>query len=497
MSSTLARHTGPGLCQCLLLHKMTFTSVRILQNGGDIYLRHCRRQCIRTSASQMKIVKFLLSDIGEGIKEVTVRDWFVKVGDRVKQFDDVCLVESDKAAVNITSRYDGIVTKIYHQDGAIAQVGKPLIDIDTEDSASESIDDNAESIETQSSSPLKAEAQSLAVKHSDSAPAQDLPARADNSSATNSRRVTGDNEQTDKPLMTPAVRRLVKEHRIPLADIKGTGKGGRVMKEDLLNYIDVTSKTTPFNEGNQPTTNAARKDSGSPIARPDRVVPVTGIKKAMARAMAESHTIPSFGFSDELDVTKLVSLRNEIKADGSLSVTYMPFFIKALSLALEDFPELNAHTDGKCENLTVKGEHNVGFAVDTASGLLVPNIKNVQRLSILEISDELSRLIGKAKDRTLSVHDLTGGTITISNIGIIGGTYVRPMINPPEVTIVGLGRFRKRPVYDDNDEIVPAFTCNASWSADHRVIDGATLARFAEKWKHLIENPLKLLLNSR
>lgn len=269
------------------------------------------------------------------------------------------------------------------------------------------------------------------------------------------------------------------------------------MKEDLLNYIDVTSKTTPFNEGNQPTTNAARKDSGSPIARPDRVVPVTGIKKAMARAMAESHTIPSFGFSDELDVTKLVSLRNEIKADGSLSVTYMPFFIKALSLALEDFPELNAHTDGKCENLTVKGEHNVGFAVDTASGLLVPNIKNVQRLSILEISDELSRLIGKAKDRTLSVHDLTGGTITISNIGIIGGTYVRPMINPPEVTIVGLGRFRKRPVYDDNDEIVPAFTCNASWSADHRVIDGATLARFAEKWKHLIENPLKLLLNSR
>lgn len=297
-----------------------------------------------------------------------------------------------------------------------------------------------------------------------------------------------------KALAAPAVRRIAKEHKVALSDVRGSGKGGRILKEDILEYLEGrTSK------GESPVVETAssrpkdRSDDG------DKTLAITGIKRAMAKAMAESHSIPSFGYCDELDVTKLVALRKEIKsqlAKDGVNITYMPFFIKALSNSLNSFPELNAHVDAKCENMMIRSDHNIGLAVDTSHGLLVPNIKQVQIKSVMEISAELSKLMQKSKDRTLTVQDLSGGTITISNIGIVGGTYVRPLINPPEVAIVGIGRFRKRPVFDSEDKIVAAHTCNASWSADHRVIDGATLARFSELWKQYIENPLKLLLDS-
>ncbi|KAF6214251.1 hypothetical protein GE061_008991 [Apolygus lucorum] len=449
--------------------------------GMGSRLRVLTKSCrgFRTSVGSYKIVQFVLSDIGEGIKEVTVRDWFVKVGDKVKQFDDVCLVESDKAAVNITSRFDGVVTKIYHQEGDLALVGQPLVDIDAEGQEETGTPDLAAVPEARK--PTAAEEQ-----------------QKDETKSVESESI---DSAASKALATPAVRRIAKEFKIPLGDVRGSGKSGRVMKEDVLKYLESNSATPregiSSSDSQQPAGHKHLSSEPQDWLDSDKTVPIAGIKKVMARTMTESNSIPSFGYSDELDVTKLVALRNDIKtqlqATGN-NITYMPFFIKALSNALVRYPELNSHVDSKCENMIIKAEHNIGLAVDTPSGLLVPNLKNVQRKSVLQISEELGKLVQKAKTRTLTIQDLTGGTITISNIGIIGGTYVRPLINPPEVAIVGLGRFRKRPAYDANDQIVAAHTCNASWSADHRVIDGATLARFSELWKHYIENPLKLLL---
>uniref|UniRef100_A0A0A9WWW1 Dihydrolipoamide acetyltransferase component of pyruvate dehydrogenase complex n=2 Tax=Lygus hesperus TaxID=30085 RepID=A0A0A9WWW1_LYGHE len=437
----------------------------------------------RTSCGTYKIVQFVLSDIGEGIREVTVRDWFVKVGDRVKQFDDICLVESDKAAVNITSRFDGVVTKIYHQEGDLALVGQPLVDIDSE-GQEEASDVGERGTAAHPTAIPEAKPPTPAAEEQ----------RKDNSWSLDLESI---DSAASKALATPAVRRIAKEYKIPLSDVRGSGKSGRVMKEDVIKYLD--SKTSRESVSSSDAKQVDKPSSREPLQRLecDKTVSITGIKKVMARTMTESNAIPSFGYSDELDVTKLVALRKEIRSQlqaGGNNITYMPFFIKALSNALVSYPELNSHVDSKCENMIIKAEHNIGLAVDTPNGLLVPNMKNVERMSLLEVSVELGKLVEKAKTRTLSIQDLTGGTITISNIGIIGGTYVRPLINPPEVAIVGLGRFRKRPVFDANDQIVAATTCNASWSADHRVIDGATLARFSELWKHFIENPLQLLL---
>ncbi|XP_014251784.1 lipoamide acyltransferase component of branched-chain alpha-keto acid dehydrogenase complex, mitochondrial [Cimex lectularius] len=428
-----------------------------------------RRRYLHLSSRHCKLIQFILSDIGEGIREVTVKDWFVKVGDKISQFDDICLVESDKASVNITSRYDGTVKRLYHGIGDTAFVGKALVDIDIPDD------------------------ESASEKESDSEDAKDHVSEDRMKLVTEDKKV----DERFKTLATPAVRRLAMAHNILLQDIKGTGKGGRVMKEDILKHIDQEESLAKLESSQKPQP-PPQVEKQPRVTPSDRVVVISGIKKAMVKSMTLSNTIPSFGYSDDINVTKLVAAREEIKEMTKklgLNITYMPFFLKALSKGLDKFPELNATVDEKCEKITVRGSHNIGVAIDTPDGLIVPNIKNVQDLSIVEISQQLNNLIVKAKERKLSFDDLSGGTFTISNIGIIGGTYVRPLINPPEVAILGIGKFQNTPIYVD-DNLVKANMCQVSWAADHRVIDGATMARFANVWRDYVENPLYLMLNA-
>lgn len=254
-----------------------------------------------------------------------------------------------------------------------------------------------------------------------------------------------------KALATPAVRRIASENNVNLSEVTGTGKDGRVLKEDILEFIASQGART------KPAAAPPPKPAAAPPPKPvaqrapvvaleaDKTVPVKGFMKAMVKTMSEALKIPHFGYKDEIDVSRLVALRAELKgvSEGrGVRLSYMPFMIKACSMALKEFPVLNSSVDENVETLTYKSAHNIGLAMDTANGLLVPNIKNVQALSVFEISAELNRLHDLGLRGKLGGDDLKGGTFTLSNIGSIGGTYAKPVIMPPEVAIGALGKFQ-------------------------------------------------------
>ncbi|XP_010778395.1 lipoamide acyltransferase component of branched-chain alpha-keto acid dehydrogenase complex, mitochondrial, partial [Notothenia coriiceps] len=220
--------------------------------------------------------------------------------------------------------------------------------------------------------------------------------------------------------------------------------------------------------------------------------------RAMVRTMTAALRIPHFGYSDEVELSRLAALRKELKSlceSRGVRLSFMPFFIKAASLGLLHFPVLNASLDEGCQNITYKASHNIGLAMDTSQGLLVPNVKNVQLLSVFEIAQELNRLQALGTAGQLGTNELTGGTFTLSNIGSIGGTYAKPVILPPEVAIGALGKIQVLPRFDAGGQVVPAHIMNVSWSADHRIIDGATMSRFSNLWKEYLENPAAMVLD--
>ncbi|KAL7397444.1 hypothetical protein ABVT39_022261 [Epinephelus coioides] len=435
------------------------------------------------SVSRGPIVQFKLSDIGEGIMEVTVKEWYVKEGDKVSQFDSICEVQSDKASVTITSRYDGVIKKLYYDVDATALVGKPLVDIETE-SSSEVIQEE-DVVET--------------------------PAMAREEH-------THQEIKGHKTQATPAVRRLAMENNIKLSEVVGTGKDGRILKEDILNFLAKQTGAiippTLFQEVQTPPPvppPAAAKPVGAaaPVKptpatpRPvftgkDVTEPLKGFHKAMVKTMTAALKIPHFGYCDEVDLTRLVSLRAELKSiaeSRGVKLSFMPFFIKAASLGLLHFPILNASVDEGCQNITYKASHNIGLAMDTSQGLLVPNVKNVQLLSVFDIAQEVNRLQTLGAAGQLGTNDLSGGTFTLSNIGSIGGTYAKPVILPPEVAIGALGTIQVLPRFDAGGQVVRAHIMNVSWSADHRIIDGATMCRFSNLWKEYLENPASMVLD--
>ncbi|XP_070563800.1 lipoamide acyltransferase component of branched-chain alpha-keto acid dehydrogenase complex, mitochondrial-like isoform X2 [Ptychodera flava] len=367
-------------------------------------------------------------------------------------------------------------------------VGKPLVDIELSGSAKETAD---EDISSDSDSDTEDRSHSVQILKGNKVPA------------------------------TPAVRRIAKENQVNLADIVGTGKDGRILKEDILRHVaERYAGTVPEMEivppppvATQPSTVKTKPAPPTPKPKPavpiptarpvtavgkDNTVPIKGFQKVMVKTMIAANEVPHFGYCDEIDVTELVKLREKLKnfADArGTKFTYMPVFIKAASMALFHYPILNAQTDAKCENLIYKASHNIGVAMDTPNGLIVPNIKNTQTLSIFEIAVELNRLHSLGSAGQLGTQDLTGGTFTFSNIGTIGGTYAKPVLMLPEVAIGALGKIQALPRFDENDQVYKAHLMNVSWSADHRVIDGATMARFSNLWKSYVENPASMILD--
>lgn len=429
-----------------------------------------------------QIEDFILPDIGEGIIECEVVEWLVQEGDLIAEDQPVCEVMTDKAMVQIPSKYNGRIERLYYKKGDTAIVHEPLFAI---------------AVKTdQHVASLKASASASA---STSAPAP-APAPAVPSTTANSAEVPV-KAANGKAVASPAVRRLAREKGIDISCVVGSGKKGRVYKEDLVAYqqgkqavAPVATATAPAKVASAPK---AAPQTSAPVAG-TRVEPVKGIRAAMAKAMTESvRTIPHFTYCDEVDMTKLIALRSKLKdkyAKQNIKLTMMPFFMKSISLALREYPIVNSQPNEECTEITYFDDHNIGMAVDSKYGLLVPNVKHCQNKSIIEIAEEVSRLTLAAREGRVSPEDLRAGTITISNIGAIGGTVATPIINKPQVAIVALGKVQKLPRFNDKGEVEARTIMQISWSGDHRVIDGGTIARFVNLWKEYIEDPTDMLV---
>lgn len=297
-------------------------------------------------------------------------------------------------------------------------------------------------------------------------------------------------------LATPAVRGLLKQHGVNILDINGTGKEGRVLKEDLLKFVEARdAQPSAVSTPSQPSITPDGKQTES-------VMNLTPVQSSMFKTMTKSLNTPHFLYADELKVNDITAIRRKLASDtrDPKKITFLPFIVKAVSLALNEFPILNARVDTSVPEkpkLIMRSKHNIGIAMDTPNGLVVPNIKDVASRSIFDIAAEIVRLSALGKEGKLTSADMSGGTITVSNIGNIGGTYVAPVIVPTEVAILGVGRTRSVPVFDHEGQVAKGEMVNFSWSADHRVIDGATMARMGNRVRKLIESPELMLLNLR
>ena len=413
---------------------------------------------------------FILPDIGEGIVECEVVEWRVAEGDEIEEDQPVVDVMTDKAMVEITAPKAGRVTKLYHQQQEMAQVHSPLFAF----------------IPRERDEPVESKAKPSQAPAQDSAPAAAQPA-----ASQNRQRIPA----------SPAVRRLVREHSLNLADINGSGKDGRVLKADVLAHLDKPaaqpeSQAASAEAKPTPSSGGRRQATGEQEVR---VEPIKGMKATMASNMVTpATTIPHFIYSEDIDVTDLLALREKLKVEAEAKgsrLTLMPFFMKAMALAVQEFPVLNSRVNDDVTEIHYLSQCNIGMAVDGKAGLMVPNVKGVESLTMLGVADEVARLTEAARSGRVSQDDLKGGTITISNIGALGGTYASPIINAPEVAIVALGRTQKLPRFDANGQVVERAIMTVSWAGDHRIIDGGTIARFCNRWKSYLESPQSMLLH--
>ena len=417
---------------------------------------------------------FILPDIGEGIVECEIVTWHVKEGDTVEEDQAVVEVMTDKAVVEIPAKSAGRIEKLYYQQGEIAKVHSPLFAL--------AVPDGAMTLSTTPAvtTPVTS---TTAVIHASS--------QWQDGAFEPPMRVPG------RVLASPAVRRLAREQSVDLSKITGSGKKGRILKADVKPTLPLVAATTSDVE----VPVAAIKTPTTAIAGNVRVEKMRGVRAAMAKQMSLSvQTIPHFTVSDELVMDPLMQLRELLKpefAAKGIKLSFMPFFIKALSLALNEFPIINAQLNDDATELSFYDDHNIGFAVDSPIGLLVPNIKRVQTLSIFDIAQQMQFLIDKAREGKLPTDALKGGTISISNVGTLGGMTATPIINKPEAAIVALGKTQKLPRFDEAGNVIAQHIMNLSWSGDHRIIDGATMVRFNNLWCRYLTQPMTMLIHLR
>lgn len=438
------------------------TVVKLYYKAGDIAKVHQPLFAMSVDSEAVELLKdqpkqvnsaseedFILPDIGEGIVECEVVKWLIAEGESVTEDQAVVEVMTDKALVEIPAKYSGKVTKLYYAQGETARVHTPLFSMQIEGEFSTAVVQSSPKVENQINKPIEV---SIAPV------------------------VQG------KAIASPAVRRLAREQGIDISAVLGSGKKGRVLKTDLQG-------------------NSSPKSEQVVITGEDKTVAIRGVQAAMAKHMTNAvFSIPHFSVSDEVLMDRLIDARKQLKPEFErmdVKLSFMPFFIKAMSMALNAFPIINSQVNEDCTELIYKNDHNIGVAVDSKIGLIVPNIKRVQDLSLFQIAKELNRLIELARDGKLSGTDLKGGTISISNIGVLGGTTATPVINKPEAAIVAIGKMQRLPRFDDNDNVMAANIMHVSWSGDHRIIDGATMVKFNNLWMSYLQNPLVMLTELR
>jgi pyruvate dehydrogenase E2 component (dihydrolipoamide acetyltransferase) len=427
--------------------------------------------------------EFRLPDIGEGIHEGEIVKWLVKEGDIVREDQPMVEVMTDKATVEIPAPRAGKILKLNAKEGETVKVGSVLVII--EELGEAKPEPKREVVEA----PPQREPEPVAAAVSTTATAVAAPPPPSPTAAP-----------AQRVLATPATRKLARELGVDISQIRGTGPGGRVTDEDVRRFADARTAPQPPPPSPAPTPSPAAPafaPSAVVTDRREERIPLRGIRKRIAEHMHQSKTTAAhFTYVDEVDMTELIQMREQMKPlaeQKGVKLTYLPFIVKASVAALKEMPILNASIDEAKGEIVIKKYYNIGIATATDEGLIVPVIKDADRKSLLEIAMEIERLAKAAREGKVALSDLQGGTFTITSLGALGGLFATPIINYPEVAILGIHEIKKRPVVRD-DQIVIRDIMYVSLSFDHRLIDGDVGARFCKKIISYLENPKLLFL---
>ncbi|CAG0963203.1 MAG: dihydrolipoamide acetyltransferase family protein [Candidatus Methanoperedens sp.] len=410
------------------------------------------------------MVDLKFPDVGEGVTEGTIVKWLVKEGEEIKADQAIAEIETDKAIVEIPSPKAGKILKLVGKEGDLIKVGSTLASLSLPGEEVKVPEAKVKPAEVKPPEDKTSGLEPLEVKSQE--PAR-MPGRV---------------------LATPSTRRIARELGVDISKVKGTGQGGRITDEDVKKVTAQTPETRPL----EPSELAPE------IQALEERIPIKGIRKTIGERMVLSiFTAPHVVSMDEADVTELVKLREKEKKmaeEKGIKLTYLAFIIKAVTVALKQHPYLNASLDPKKNEIVLKRYYNIGIAVDTPEGLMVPVIKNADHISIMELAQVSEKLAQEARTRKIKLSDLKGNTFTITNIGSIGGLFSTPIINPPDVAILGIHRIRDMPVVLDGEikirKILPIVL-----SFDHRVLDGAQAARFMNTLIDHLKDPDLLLLD--
>lgn len=408
----------------------------------------------------MYVLKF--TDIGEGLHEAEILKWFVNAGDTVKIDDPIVEVQTDKASVEITSPKSGVIKKRNGEEGDTIYVGDTLVEIEFQNESS------SVSAPTTKQKTDQEQTSSLLEKypHLKKSPKE------------------------KRIIAAPSVRKLAREMNIDLNEVQGSAKNGRITKQDVLNFAN-RKEGQPV-KVQQPTPPSPHEDTQ------DEIIPIRGLRKKIYENMVKSaFTIPHTTGMDEINADRLVQFKEELNKFSSLKITYLPIIVKVVVDALKRNPIFNSTIDEENGNIILKKQYNIGIATATSKGLVVPVIHNADQKSIEEIAVEIAELSQKAEEGKLSLNEIQGGTFTISNTGMKGGFYATPIINYPEVAILGIHSIKEKPVILPNREIGIGKVMGMSLSFDHRIIDGAPAGMFMNDIKTLLEHPEKWILNAR
>jgi pyruvate dehydrogenase E2 component (dihydrolipoamide acetyltransferase) len=402
--------------------------------------------------------EFRLPDIGEGVVEGEIVKWHVKPGQKVKEDDPLVEVMTDKATVMIPSPRKGTILQTIGEEGGIVKVGAVMVTLDTGDGPSSS-----PAVQAPPAEPKK-----------EPRPAEAKPAAPG-----------------ARALATPAIRKMAQDMGIDINQVQGTGPGGRVTKEDLESFGKAKPAASAAAKARVPATQRMQ------ISEEVQEIPLRGLRKKIAEKMVQSKQhAPHYTFVDEIDMTDLVKLRSSAKSlvlEKGAKLTYLPFIMKALVEGLKKYPLLNASLDEEQGKILLKRYYNIGIGVATNDGLTVVVVKNADQKSVVEIAKELEQLGEAARQNKVALEDLKGSTFTITSLGTLGGIFATPIINYPEVAIVGIHKIDQRPVVRDG-QIVIRDMMYLSLSFDHRVVDGAVGAEFCAYVKQFLENPALIFM---
>ncbi|VWX56737.1 dihydrolipoamide acetyltransferase family protein [Sphingorhabdus sp. 109] len=431
---------------------------------------------------------FNLPDIGEGIAEAEIVKWHIKVGDVVAEDDQLADVMTDKATVEMEAPVSGKIVAIGGEEGDIIAIGSMLVEIEVEGEVDaekleelEASDAVAEASE-EAESDVKNDRQDAEIKEAKSSSPANPTARTETEQVADAP-VASDSPATEnagqKVLATPAVRKRAADLGVDLGQVKAQGE--HIRHSDLDAYLNYGA-----GQGYRP--------AGSVQKRDDEVIKVIGMRRKIAQNMADSkRNIPHFSYVDEIDMTELEDMRADLNANRGdrPKLTMLPLMIVAICKSLPEFPMLNAIYDDEAGIVTRHGAVHLGMATQTGQGLMVPVLRNAQDMNVWQLASEIARLAAAARDGTATAKELTGSTLTLTSLGPLGGIATTPVINRPEVAIIGPNKIVERPMIIDG-EIHPRKLMNLSISCDHRVVDGYDAASYVQALKHLLETPVLL-----